>query len=212
MPVVRIAVPWLDTDSLMFSDTDIQPPKQLHAISRETAALGFDMSSDIRTGSLLRFFASEVSSGSVLELGTGTGVSTCWLLDGMDTQAKLVSVDIDGVVQQIAQQYLGSDPRVTFYEGDALNFLKGLNDESVDLLFADAWPGKFEGLDLALSKLKIGGVYIVDDLLPQPNWPQDHLPNVDYLIKYLTSDTKFQTLKLNWSSGLLVARKINLMG
>ena len=193
----------------MFSDLDTRPPKPLHAISRETAALGFDMSSDMQTGSLLRFLAGEASTRSILELGTGTGVSSCWLLDGMDAQAKLISVDIDGAVQQVAQRHLGSDPRATFYEGDALDFLEGLDAESVDLLFADAWLGKFECLELALSKLKVGGVYLVDDLLPQPSWLENHLPDVNRLIECLTSNTALQTLKLDWSSGLLLARKID---
>ena len=116
-------------------------------------------------------------------------------------------MDIDSTVQQIAQKHLGEDPRVTFYTSDALKLLQVIDDQSVDLLFADAWPGKFEGLDLALSKLRIGGVYMVDDLLPQSTWPQNHQSNVDRLIERLTSNPLLQTLKLNWSSGLLFARR-----
>ncbi len=193
----------------MFGDSGIRQPNRLDAICRETVSLGFDMSSDIKTGNLLRFLAGSVPGGRILELGTGTGVSTCWLLDGMDSQAKLSSVDIDSTVQQIAQKHLGEDPRVTFHTSDALELLQVMDAQSVDLLFADAWPGKFEGLDLALSKLRVGGVYVIDDLLPQSNWPQNHQPNVDRLIERLTSNPLLQTLQLNWSSGLLLARRTN---
>lgn len=191
----------------MFCDPDIRRPDRLDGICKETASLGFGMSSDMRTGNLLRFMASGLPGGSILELGTGTGVSACWLLDGMDEQAKLVSVDIDSTAQQIAQKYLGEDPRVTFCTDDAIQLLETMDEQSVDLLFADAWPGKFQGLDLALSRLTIGGVYIVDDLLPQSNWPQDHQPNVDRLVERLLSNPSLQTLKLNWSSGLFFARR-----
>ncbi len=187
----------------------MRQPNQLEAICRETVSLGFDMSSDIKTGNLLRFLAGGALGGSILELGTGTGVSTCWLLDGMDEQAKLSSVYTDSTVQQIAQKHLGEDPRVTFHTSDALELLQVMDAQSVDLLFADAWPGKFEGLDLALSKLRVGGVYVIDDLLPQSNWPQNHHSNVDRLIERLTSNPLLQTLQLNWSSGLLLARRIN---
>ncbi len=193
----------------MFSDSGIRQPNRLDAICRETVSLGFDMSCDIKAGNLLRFLAGSVPGGRILELGTGTGVSTCWLLDGMDSQAKLSSVDIDSTVQQIAQKHLGEDPRVTFHTSDALELLQVMGDRSVDLLFADAWPGKFEGLDLTLSKLAIGGVYVVDDLLPQSNWPQNHQPNVDRLIERLASNPLLQTLQLNWSSGLALARRTN---
>lgn len=33
-----------------------------------------------------------------------------------------------------------------------------------DLIFADAWPGKFSHLDEALSLLSPGGFYVIDDL------------------------------------------------
>jgi len=190
-------------------DNNIQQPDRLDAICEETAVLGFDASCDVQVGNLLRFLAGGVPGGHILELGTGTGVSTCWLLDGMDEQAELISVDIDSAVQQIAQKHLGEDSRVTFHTNDALELLHDIDGQSVDLLFADAWPGKFEGLDLALSKLRVGGVYVIDDLLPQPNWPQNHQPSVDRLIERLTSNPLLQTLQLDWSSGLLLARRIN---
>ena len=38
-----------------------------------------------------------------------------------------------------------------------------------DLIYADAWPGKFTHLDRALSLLTRGGIYFIDDLLPQPS-------------------------------------------
>jgi predicted O-methyltransferase YrrM len=41
-----------------------------------------------------------------------------------------------------------------------------------DLIYADAWPGKFTDLDQALALLRIGGIYFIDDLLPQSNWPE----------------------------------------
>ena len=77
----------------MFNDSDIRHPDQLDAISQETVSIGFDMPCDIKTGALLRFLASGTAGGNILELGTGTGVSTCWLLDGMDARCRLVSAD-----------------------------------------------------------------------------------------------------------------------
>jgi len=42
--------------------------------------------------------------------------------------------------------------------------------------------GKFELLDAALALLKVGGLYVIDDMLPQANWPRRHAPRAPRLI------------------------------
>lgn len=77
-----------------------------------------------------------------------------------------------------------------------------------DFIYADAWPGKFSQLDRALSLLCAGGIYFIDDMLPQPNWPEGHAPKVPALIETLENRPEFTTVKLSWASGLmLVVRK-----
>jgi tRNA A58 N-methylase Trm61 len=49
--------------------------------------------------------AASKPGGRMLETGTGTGVGTCWLLDGMDATARLTTVDIDPTVQTIARAW-----------------------------------------------------------------------------------------------------------
>jgi len=43
-------------------------------------------------------------------------------------------------------------------------------------VFADALAGKYDGLSEALCVVKAGGFYVIDDMLPQPNWPDGHAP------------------------------------
>jgi len=76
------------------------------------------------------------------------------------------------------------------------------------LIFADAWPGKYDHLDEALQLLNIGGYYLIDDLLPQPNWPAQHQINVDRLIENLTNRTDFVYTTFNWSTGLILFTRI----
>jgi predicted O-methyltransferase YrrM len=42
----------------------------------------------------------------MLEIGTGTGIGTSWLLDGMYAEAQLTTVDINPEIQAIAQKHL----------------------------------------------------------------------------------------------------------
>ena len=179
-------------------------PAAIRAIARDTREIGFTMSSEPQAGALLRTLAASKPGGRFLELGTGTGFGTAWLLDGMDALSQLDSVDSDPKALAVARRHLGSDPRVRLHLGDGAVFLAAQAPSRFDLIFADAWPGKFTHLDLALSGLRPGGIYLVDDLLPQPNWPDGHAPNVSALIADLESRTGFLFAKLAWTSGLML--------
>jgi predicted O-methyltransferase YrrM len=186
----------------------IDQPPALQRILRETAALGFTMASDALTGSLLRTLVASKPGGSFLELGTGTGVGTSWMIHGMDQQSRLETVENNAEALQIARRFLGSDSRVLFHLQDGVDFLRDAAGKSYDLIYADTWPGKFTHLDEALALLKVGGIYLVDDLLPQPNWPPEHPPKVPKLIAELESRKNLVITKMRWTTGLLLAVRV----
>jgi predicted O-methyltransferase YrrM len=179
-------------------------PQVLDAILRDTRQIGFTMASEFQTGSVLRTLAAAKPSGRFLELGTGTGVGTAWLLQGMDAESRLDSVDSDPAVQEVARRHLGGDPRVAFHAVDGATFLQRARPSQFDFIYADAWPGKYTHLDLALSTLRPGGIYLVDDLLPQANWPEGHAAKVPLLVEDLERRLGFLSAKLAWASGLMI--------
>jgi predicted O-methyltransferase YrrM len=180
------------------------PPDVLLRIQSDTHASGFTLASEPSTGALLRTLAASKPAGRFLEIGTGTGIATAWLLDGMDGSSHLDSVDNDASFQAIARRHLGHDPRVTFHLEHGAEFLSRQAAASYDFVFADSWPGKFTHLDAALALLRVGGLYVVDDLLPQPNWPEGHAEKVPRLIDDLATRTGFSAVALEWSSGLMI--------
>ncbi len=182
-------------------------PAALAGTEDATSLSGFTMASERKTGSLLRSLAATKPDGEFLELGTGTGLSTCWILDGMDSNSRLTSVDNDEAVLAIAQKHLGADPRVEFICADGADFLTTVSGQRFDFIFADTWPGKFTHLDETLRLLAPGGLYIVDDLLPQPNWPEGHAPKIPMLIAELEKRQDLVTTQLKWSTGLVVATR-----
>jgi predicted O-methyltransferase YrrM len=186
---------------------NIKLPPRLPQIMSETARLNFAMASDLLTGCLLRTFAATKTAGKLLELGTGTGVATAWILDGMDTEARLVSIEMDEANIEVAKQFLGDDPRVTFIHADGGEWLRRAEPDQFDLIFADSWPGKYTHLDEALRSLKRGGLYVVDDMLPQPNWPDGHARRADELISMLENRDDLIVTKLNWSTGVIIGTK-----
>lgn len=179
-------------------------PAVLEAIERDTAAMAFGMASDKKTGALLRALAASKPAGRFLELGTGTGVGTAWLLDGMDATSHLTSIDNDPRAQEVARRHLGRDSRVTFQLVDGATFLAVPRSQQFDLVFADTWAGKYSHLEEALGLVRLGGIYLVDDLLPQANWPDGHAAKVPALIRDLAARREFVTVKLAWASGLMM--------
>jgi predicted O-methyltransferase YrrM len=182
-------------------------PPVVAAIQADTAAMGFKMASTDATGRMLRTLAASKPGGRMVELGTGTGLATAWLLDGMDAAATLDTVDVDPACVAIARRNLANDPRVRFHieSGDA--FLRRLAGRKYDLIFADTWPGKFDHLDDALALLAVGGFYVIDDLNPQPNWPADHAPKIPTLARALAARPDLVLWPIDWDTGIVVAVK-----
>ena len=97
---------------------------------------------------------------------------------------------------------------MTFLVDDGLSFMRAQPASSFDLIFADAMPGKYERLDDALSLLRPGGIYLVDDLLPQPNWPPGHQARVDDLIAALSARAGLAVAVLPYGTGHLIATRL----
>jgi len=192
----------------MFDTAFIDAPEQLPAIKARTEELKFGMASEHLAGALLQVLAASKPGGKLLELGTGTGIGTSWLLSGMDDTATLVSVETDEQFQAVAGKFLGTDKRLNLVLEDGSHFLRKQPKESFDLVFADAMPGKFEALNDALAVVKPGGFYIIDDLLPQPNWPDGHGAKVDTLMYRLSANPRFAMLPLIWASGVAVLTRL----
>ena len=172
-------------------------------------SIAFGMGSERLTGAMLRALAASKPGARILEIGTGTGISAAWLLDGMDETSHLTTVDNDASVVEIARRHLGSDDRITFHVGDGGEFLLRAQGLQFDMIFADSWPGKFTHLDVTLSLLKTGGFYVVDDLLPQANWPDGHASRIPPFLDALGRNSSLVICPLEWSTGLLVGVKVS---
>ncbi|WP_424217329.1 O-methyltransferase (plasmid) [Streptomyces sp. BI20] len=186
-------------------DTPTARPPALDAILADTEALGFAMACEERTGALLAALASSKPGGRLLELGTGTGAGTSWLLHGMTPDARLLTIDEDPGVRSVAETHLGHDRRVRFVTADADTWLDTPDPGPYALAYADCPPGKFTRLDDVLRLLEPGGLYVVDDLLPQPSWPPGHQSAVDAFLTQVTHHPHLHPLRLTWSTGLLIA-------
>lgn len=118
---------------------------------------------DATTGAALRLLAAAIAARAVVELGTGAGVSSLWLLSGMHPEGVLTSVDQEVEHQRLAKQALAEagygSGRARLIAGRALEVLPRLSDGAYDLVVCDAAPVESPGyLAAALRLLRPGGV------------------------------------------------------
>jgi predicted O-methyltransferase YrrM len=184
-----------------------QFPKAYAGIDESTRSSGFTMASDVLTCSLLRTLASSKPGGKFLELGTGTGLSTSWILDGMDNESTLTSIDNDPMFLGIAESFLGYDERLTLICSDGAEWFRNHSNQKYDYIFADTWHGKYLLLEEALSMLNKGGLYLIDDMLPQSNWPEGHHEKAINLVSVLEDRKDITLTKQSWATGIIIAVK-----
>ncbi|WP_122047258.1 O-methyltransferase [Vibrio atlanticus] len=183
-------------------------PKQYEAILKATHVIGFPQLSELPIGSFLAALAASKQSGCLLELGTGTGLCTSWILHGMSEDSNLTTVDNSADSIDVARRYLGEDPRVDIVLSNGEDVIDRTFPLSVDLIFADTWPGKYHYLDEAIACLKIGGFYIIDDMKIRSDWSEEHNEKVRTLINHLSQRADLVVAKLSWSTGIVMCVKV----
>ena len=47
-------------------------------------------------------------------------------------------------------------------------------------------------------------MYVIDDLLPQANWPEGHAAKIPVLIDGIEQRDEFATVRLAWASGIMI--------
>jgi caffeoyl-CoA O-methyltransferase len=123
---------------------------------------------DREVARFLEITARAADAKLALECGMAIGYSVIHLLRGMSDDGRVITIDPSDEMISRASDYLtraGLRERTQIEKGYALEVIPRLN-ETFDLLFIDAVKEEYRGyLDLALPKLRIGGVVICDNLL-----------------------------------------------
>ena len=121
------------------------------------------------TGAQLAVIAAAAAASSIIEIGTGVGVSALWLLTGAPG-ATITSIDFETDYQDSARKALleAGVPanRVRLIAGRALDVLPRMNEGSYDLVLVDADPASvIEYVEHALRLARSGGTVLVPHAL-----------------------------------------------
>lgn len=116
-------------------------------------------------GAQLAFVAAASAATSIIEIGTGLGVSALWLLSGAPG-ATLTTIDSELDYQQVARGFLidAGVPanRIRLIGGRAAEVLPRMNESSYDLVFVDGDPGSVvEYVEHGLRLARPGGTVLI---------------------------------------------------
>src|SRR5690625_1330794 len=172
------------------------------------------------TASVLTFLAAASRPQSMVELGTGAGVSGLALRRRAPTGAVLTSLDPDAEAQRAAREAFGADgyPRSTTRQiaGRRRTVLPKLSARAYDLVFIDADPLLLEyHVTEAARVLRSGGMVIIHDALDQDRVPRPAIRDattvvmrdVGNALRDNTTVWKTSTL-LPTGTGLLLATRV----
>ena len=119
-------------------------------------------------GAYLSFLAQLLKAQSVVEVGTGSGVGSLWLLDGMLKSGTLTSIDDEMEHSSIAKSAFTdaeiAPSRFRLITNPVMDVMAKLTDRAYDLVIYRHNP---EDLTYAISEaqriLRSGGVFVVDN-------------------------------------------------
>ena len=139
-------------------------PFATQAARQHALELGADPVSPA-VGAQLAVLAAAIDAKSILEIGTGAGVSGLWLLQGAPT-ATLTTIDVEIDHQQRARQSFADagigSARARFIAGRAYDVLPRMNDGAYDLVLVDADPASvLDYVEHGLRIARSGGIVVV---------------------------------------------------
>ena len=76
-----------------------------------------------------------------------------------------------------------------------------------DLIFADAQGGKWEGLDRTIAALNPGGLLVVDDMTPRPEWAAEQHARQAAVRRALLASPLLTSAELSHGSGVILSAR-----
>jgi len=168
-------------------------------------------------GATLTVLAAAMSARSVVELGTGTGVTALYVLAGMADDGVLTTIDIEVEHQRAAKESFAEAGvragRTRPISGRPLEVLPRLTDGAYDMVVAGGDPHFYpEYVAQSHRLLRDGGLLVVTealwhDAVADPARRDETTTTVRGVGRSLQEDESFVTALLPVGGGLLVAAK-----
>jgi len=204
-----------------FAKVAIHEPPGCALIREETAAFCERvMQVSPVQGQLLAFLIETIGASNVLEVGTFTGYSACWMAHALPSGGRLVTCDIDAHWTELADHFWSTagvrskiDLRVARGEDVMKALLVESGPGSFDMVFLDADKSAVtQYLELALQLIRVGGLIVIDNVLWGGRPADDSIGDpttvgIRLLNERLCHDKRVGTVMLPIRDGMSLIRK-----
>ena len=192
-------------------------PDLLQKLNKETwqKALVPRMLSGHYQGRVLSMISKLINPKNILEIGTYTGYSALCLVEGIQKNGVLHTIDHNEELTYLQHKYFnasGYKDQIKTHTGEALEIIPKIN-EKFDLVFIDADKENYSNYyHLIIDKMNPGGVILSDNVLwsgkvvetPDPK-DKDTLALITFN-KLLVNDPRIETVLLPIRDGLTISR------
>lgn len=208
---------FLPDDIARYAETHTSPESALlKKINRDTHAhvLMPRMLSGQLQGRFLSMISHLMQPRYILEIGTYTGYSALCLAEGLATDGRLITVDVNEELESRVRAYFrqsGWNDKIDYRIGDAAQLIPTLPG-NMDLVFIDADKENYSTYyQLVLDKMNSGGVILADNVLwsgkvTQPK-PDKDTRAIQEFNTMVVNDPRVDCLLLPMRDGIMMARK-----
>jgi len=190
----------------------------LQELDREThlKVPGARMLSGHLQGQLLTLLSKMIRPERILEIGTFTGYSAICLAKGLTRTGKLITIELDDELEDLAQKYFvkaGLQQEIIQLIGPALEIIRSLS-ETFDLVFLDADKREYvDYYNLVFDNVRNGGYIIADNtlwsgkVLDVPSPGDEQTRGIIAFNEMIKNDSRVEKVILPLRDGMTIIRK-----
>ena len=192
-------------------------PELLQQLAREThiKVLQPRMLSGAYQGRLLAMLSKLIAPKHVLEIGTYTGYSALCLAEGLQSNGRIDTIDVNEELTEIQRKYFdtsGFGNHIFQHLGNAAEIIPSLSG-IFDLVFIDADKEQYPlYFDLITDRVRSGGLIIADNVLWSGKVIEKSNDKTTEALKVfnkkVVTDSRVETVLLPVRDGLTLLRKI----
>ena len=167
-------------------------------------------------GRFLSFISKLQQPKLILEIGTYTGYSALCMAEGLPTDGKLITLDVNEETSAFAKIFIQQTQyanQIELVVADAMEYIKTIN-QNIDLVFIDADKKNYLNYyNLVIDKLSKGGLIIADNVLwsgkitmPEIEMDKETLA-LHQFNQVVQQDERVENVLLPIRDGLMLVRK-----
>lgn len=169
--------------------------------------MNYSDSTSREVGRLLQLLASQFLSGVLVEIGTGCGVASAWIISALAPGASFFTVEANVARAAAARALFDAYPNVHVVHGEWRQLLRM---GQFSMLYAGMEGPRLNEPERFLQTLRPGGLMLLDRLRPAEKLPLDPHRKPDKVRDFYLNDSRLLATEVQVSSGesVLLATRV----